>query len=442
MLHERVARHVEQRWIAQLRNGERDHVPRLTRDLVGEIPAAGGQRFAQCRDRLAVCPVPLGAHTVQQRKVVRPGPAQLRPEELEQQAVVAVPELPARVARDEEVRGLELRQHATRVAAPCQPLGELDRQPVGDGGPEQELSTFLALAAEHLVEEVVGHGAVVTRKPQQRARRVRLVGERERGQPDPGRPALGPRAKRLDVVVGEAVVGRSDELTAFDRGKGQVRCADLAQLTGQAEPLQPQRRIGPRRQDHVQPRRRTVEQCLQLAKDNRILELVHVVEHENDRRIVGGESLDDAVGRGSLIVVGQAFAECIGLRECALDRGPEPTARVVLTVNTEPRRRGAGVDPGREQDGLAGSRVGGDERDAPGRCAIELLFEPGPRHEAGRTARRMELGGGGKRSAPVRARCRTRGLGDGAHQGLLAWLGPAKHLTPAQAGPNRASLRG
>ena len=67
-----------------------DDMPRLGRDLVGEIPVAAGEGVPKCRNGLVRRPVPAGAHALEQPEVVRARPPQLRAEELEQQPVIAV----------------------------------------------------------------------------------------------------------------------------------------------------------------------------------------------------------------------------------------------------------------------------------------------------------------------------------------------------------------
>ena len=93
-----------------------DDVPGLGGDLVGEIPVATGQRVPERGHRLVRLPVPAGAEPLQQPEVVRPRPSQLRAQELQQQAVVAIPDLGAGVTGHEEVCGRELGQHPAAVA--------------------------------------------------------------------------------------------------------------------------------------------------------------------------------------------------------------------------------------------------------------------------------------------------------------------------------------
>ena len=110
-------------------------------------------------------PVPARAQPLQQPEVVRARPTQLRPQELEQESVVAVADLGAAVTGDEKVRRRQLGQHASAVATPGQCIRQLGADRVGHGGAEQELPQAVGLPVEDLVQEVVGHGAVVAGEP-------------------------------------------------------------------------------------------------------------------------------------------------------------------------------------------------------------------------------------------------------------------------------------
>ena len=185
---------------------EGDDVPRLRGDLVGEIPVAAGERVPERRDRLVRRPVPPRAEPLQQAEVVRPRPAQLSAQELEQQPVVAVADLGPGVTGDEEVRRGELGQHPAAVTSSGQRVRQLGTDRVRHRGAEQELAQAIGLPVEDLVQQVVRHRPVVAGESAQEAGAIRLGRERERSETDPGRPSFRAMVQRLDVAVGE--VGR------------------------------------------------------------------------------------------------------------------------------------------------------------------------------------------------------------------------------------------
>ena len=182
---------------------EGDQMPRLRCDLVGEIPVASGERIPKRRDGLVRRPVPPCAQPLHQAEIARSRPPQLRPQELEEQRVVAVAELRAGVTGDEEVGRRELGQHPPAVTSAGQRVGQLRTDRVGHGGAEQELSQAVGLPIEDLVQQVVGHRPIVAGEPAQEPGAVRLRGERQRGEADPGSPPFRPIAQSLDVAVCE-----------------------------------------------------------------------------------------------------------------------------------------------------------------------------------------------------------------------------------------------
>ncbi len=269
-----------------------DDVPGLGGDLVGEIPVTTGQRVPERGHRLVRLPVPAGAEPLQQPEVVRPRPSQLRAQELEQQSVVAIPDLGAGVAGHEEVRGRELGQHPAAVAPAGQGVRQLSGDRVGHRGAEEKLPQPIGLTVEDLVQQIVGHGAVVPGEAAQEAGAVGLRGKGQRGEADAGSPPLGPPVQRLDVARCEFGRERLQGLAALLECEGQVGGTDLREVVGEAQSLQAQARVGPGR-DHQSKRRRPVEQRLQFALDDRALDLVKVVEHEHDRLGAIVEALRD-----------------------------------------------------------------------------------------------------------------------------------------------------
>jgi hypothetical protein len=72
---------------------------------------------------------------------------------------------------------------------------------------------------------------------------IRVTGQRQCRQPQPGRPPLGPLVQQRHPGVRQRDPRRSQQRAGFPLGKPQVRRADLGQLAGQPQPLQPQPQI-------------------------------------------------------------------------------------------------------------------------------------------------------------------------------------------------------
>ncbi len=370
-----------------------DDVPRLGGDLVGEIPVAACERVPERRNGLVRRPVPARAEALQQAEVVRARAAQLRAEELQQQPVIAVPDLGPGVAGDEEVRCRELGQHPAAVAPAGQRVGELRADRVRNGRTEQELAQAVGLPVEDLVQQVVRDGPIVARETAQEAGAIRLRGERERGEADPGGPALGAIAQRLDIALGQIGRERLERLAALVHGERELGGPDLGEVVRQAQALQAQARVRPCREHQPEPARRAVDECLQLPLDDRALDLVEVVEHEHHGLVATFEAVGDLHRQAHFAGVGRRAVERAGAGERALDAEPEARAPVVVAVEPEPGdapRLGL-RGPRRQQHRLPRACVRRDERHQPCRSTLDQLVQPRAVDQARRGRGRNEL---------------------------------------------------
>ncbi len=211
-------------------------------------------------DREPVLRVPLGGHAVQTRNGRGVGPSKLETQEIGEQVVVAEPG-PLPVDRVDEGTGiLELEQDPLRAFRPKEAVRDRPVHALEDRRSQQELSHRLGLALEDLGEQVIGHGSLAARELGDESLRVRPACERQRREPKAGNPALGPRLKRADSSGGERDPGGGEQLVCLIELKAKVRGAQLGQLAGETESMQPERRIVASRQDHSQLWRATVEQ--------------------------------------------------------------------------------------------------------------------------------------------------------------------------------------
>jgi hypothetical protein len=67
-----------------------------------------------------------------------------------------------------------------------------------------------------------------------------VAGQRERGQAQSGRPALGAFLEPGEAVAGQCDSGGGQQLSRFVEGEAQVGAPYLPQLACQAEPVQPE----------------------------------------------------------------------------------------------------------------------------------------------------------------------------------------------------------
>jgi hypothetical protein len=158
------------------------------------VEVAAGQGVADGLDRQAVGGVPGRRPPVQAGQLPGVLVAQLGPEQLGEQGVVAVPGPPGSGGRGEDVLALQAGQHLGAVRVAGQGVGQLAAQPVRHRGPQQERPQLGRLDGQHLLEQVAGDGPVVAGQLVHEPSRQRVVAQGQGGQPQPGRPALGPAA--------------------------------------------------------------------------------------------------------------------------------------------------------------------------------------------------------------------------------------------------------
>ena len=188
------------------------------------------------------------------------------------------------------------------------------------------------LALEDLAEQVVGDRALVAGEPVDERPGIRLALERDRGEAQPGRPALRPRAARRSGR------SRGRQLRAARRTRSRVNARSAARISVrspvEAETVEPEVRVGARRDDEPDRARRVRDAALlELAKDDRALELLDVVEHEDHRGRSLAEPLNEPNDRVVGARVGRQRADPL---ERELHPEPELWAPVVVPVDREP----------------------------------------------------------------------------------------------------------
>ena len=165
--------------------------------VIGEQP--GGQppvlRGLGVPDRLHRVPVPgvpPGGRLVQRGDLGRGGAPQPQLQQVGEQTVVAEPG-PRRVQRHHErVRLLQLLQDPLAARTPRQGVGQLAVHPLQHAGPQQQPPHLLVLPLQHLGQQVLGHRPFAAGELGREPVRVVVPGQRQRRQPQPCRPPLGP----------------------------------------------------------------------------------------------------------------------------------------------------------------------------------------------------------------------------------------------------------
>ena len=188
------------------------------------------------------------------------------------------------VERDDEGVGLlELEQGPLRPGGSSEDVGEGAVHPLQDRGPQQEPSRVLGLALEHLSKQVVGDRALAARELGDEPLGIRVADERERRQPESGRPPLGPRVEHGDRLVRGRDTRRGEQLARLVQREAQVGSPHLGQLAGEAQAMQPELRVAAGGQHDPEQRRSASEQELELGERLWGVQLVQIVDDEYNR---------------------------------------------------------------------------------------------------------------------------------------------------------------
>ena len=211
--------------------------------MVGEQPGRVGPVARRLGvpdgvDHLAMLGEPRGGPPVQRRHLFGQRPAQLQPQEIREQVVVAKPRALGVERDDERVRVLELQQDPFRARAAGQQIGQLAVDPIEQGGAQQQLLDVVGLALQHLGEQVLGDRAVAAGELRDETLRVGVTGQGDRREPQARGPPFGPLVQQRRPGLGQRDPRGVEQLAGFALGEAQVGRADLGQLAGQAQLMQ------------------------------------------------------------------------------------------------------------------------------------------------------------------------------------------------------------
>jgi hypothetical protein len=314
--------------------------------------------------------------------------AQLEAQQVGEQVVVAEPGPSGVDGRDERVGALEALQDPLGARCAGEDVGERAADPIEHRRAQQQLADLRRLTVEHLGHEVVGDGALAARELGDEPLRLGVIGQRHRRQPQARGPALGAFAQRPDGRVAERhPVGLQQRAGLLD-GEPEVAVANLRQRSGHPQPMEAERRLGPRRQHHPQSGRQPVDEQLEAPQSVGRAQLVQVVDHQHhglrERLELVDQPLhprlDVETGRGRRAPHRRVLAG--RPRELVDDRQPEAPPILLAALDRHPCRAVAEallLDPGTQEHRLAAAGRRADEHHRAVRRRRQPVEEPPPR---------------------------------------------------------------
>ena len=237
--------------------------------------------------------VPLGGSEMKLGDVLGARTAELQPKEVGQQLVVAERRA-RRVDRDDEhVVVLEREKEALRPGGADEMVGQGPRNAVEDRRPQEQPAHVDGLAGEHFLKQVVGDGPLIARELGDEASRIRMAGEGERGQTQACGPALGATMELRQTFVVETDMHRLEHGARLGQVEPQIGLANLRELTGQAQSVEPELRVVARREHDAELLGARLDEFGNILESGDGVEFLEVVDHQQDRPIEPGELGDE-----------------------------------------------------------------------------------------------------------------------------------------------------
>ena len=298
---------------------------------------------------------------MQRDPFIRLGAAQLQLQQVREQPVVAEPR-PARVQRGHERAGLlQILQDPFPARPPGQHVRQRAGHPLQHGRAQQQQPRLLALPVQHLGQQVLGHRPIGAGELRGEPLRVRVLGQRQRGQPQPSDPALSPSVQPGQHLVRQLHPGSAEQRSRLSQAEPQIGRTDIGQLPVQPQPVQPQPQVMPGREDEPQLWRRARHQELQLGQHLIRAQQMRIVDHQPQPVFQRGQILQQPLHHRPAVQIrrrgqrphqhrsGRCTPQRVGYRD------PEPSRITLLAVHRYPRGVPAQAslgDPGPHQHRL------------------------------------------------------------------------------------------
>ena len=225
-------------------DGLRLTVERQAERMVGQQPGRVGPVARRLGvpdglDHLAVLVEPPGGPQVQRRHLLGQRPAQLQPEEIREQVVVAKPGPFGVQGHDKRVRVLELQQDPFRARAAGQQVGQFAVDPVEQRGAQEQVLDVVGLEFEHLGEQVLGDRSVAAGELRDELLWVGVSGQGDYREAEARGPSFRPLVQQRRAGLGQGDTRGAEQLACLALGEAQIRRTDLGELAGQAQLMQP-----------------------------------------------------------------------------------------------------------------------------------------------------------------------------------------------------------
>ena len=120
---------------------------------------------------------------------------------------------------------------------------------------QQQLAHLSRLPLQHLREQISRHGPFAAGELGYEPLRIRVLGERDGGQAQAGRPSLGALIEQCEAAIREPDPGCSQQLLRLLEREPEIRRTNLVQLAGQPQAMKAEPRVLTRRHYHPHARR-------------------------------------------------------------------------------------------------------------------------------------------------------------------------------------------
>ena len=333
-------------------------------------------------------------------------------EQVGEQVVVAPPAAHLIQRDQEQARPFRLLQQRLAALAAGDGVTQRAAEPLQHRGLPQERAQLRVLLLEHLFGQVVQDVPVAAGERGHERGGIGLSAQRQRGQLQPGRPALGPGRQRRHRPLRQRRRRVLEQFGGLRGHEPKLGLAYLGQLAARSQPRQRQRRIAAAGQRHAYPVRPVLDQererLVHLPRSDHVV----IVEDKQGLLLPGqvvDQSRDQPPERRRRGRPEQRRHPFAGPGAGPVQRGhrvaPEPGRIVVPRIQRQPPDRlPAAPGPVGQQDRLAVSRRGADQDQPPGQALIEPRRQPRPRHQVRPRPGQVQLGG--QQDIALRARHR------------------------------------